>query len=121
MCAGVPLVNYHRHGSLFQNALKSKGSFFQAIESGDSTSEDLVQSMLYRSISNFFEHSKDKCIKTFLSPSFWEQEDEATATMEQVISSTNHKVSATFLRISVCTLPETHSIRYRRNFADFFC
>ncbi|KAL8428562.1 hypothetical protein Efla_003333 [Eimeria flavescens] len=96
----IPLVNYHRHGSFFREALQSKGSFFQAVEKSDVGAEDLSQSLLYRGIGVFFEHSKSSEIKRFLSVKFWEDEAKATQTMEETLARTNHYVSTACLHVS---------------------
>ncbi|OEH75098.1 hypothetical protein cyc_03235 [Cyclospora cayetanensis] len=97
---GVSLVNYHRHGSFLRESLQSKGSFFQAIEKQDETAEDLAQSMLYRSISVVFQHSKSDDVKHFLSLKFWEDEETATKTMEDILAKTNQYVSIAFMHIA---------------------
>lgn len=57
--------------------------------------------MLYRAIGVFFQHSKSADIKHFLSMKFWEDEEKATKTMEEVLARTNHYVSTAFLHMSV--------------------
>ncbi|KEP67466.1 UNVERIFIED_CONTAM: hypothetical protein HHA_225200 [Hammondia hammondi] len=96
----VPLVRYGKTSLFLKNALKSRSSFFQTLHQGGAHAEDAVGELVQRAVLSYFEsHEKSLSVGEFMKPEFWENEEEAAVTLDQVLEMTNKEVQNAFLRM----------------------
>ncbi|KYF43172.1 hypothetical protein TGARI_225200, partial [Toxoplasma gondii ARI] len=96
----IPLVRYGKTSLFLKNALKSRSSFFQTLHKGGAHAEDTVGELVQHAVLSYFEsHEKSLSVGEFMKPDFWENEEEAAVTLDQVLEMTNKEVQNAFLRM----------------------
>ncbi|CBZ54319.1 putative Trichohyalin [Neospora caninum Liverpool] len=96
----IPLVRYGTSSLFLKRALQNRSSFFQSLHKGGSEAEDIVGHLVQSAVTHYLDtHQRSLSVSEFMKPEFWENEDEAAVTLDQVLEMTNKAVQEAFLSV----------------------